>query len=216
MKNVVTFAALAAASLGIAAQSQAATITYNSSIADSGQVNSVDYYSFSTVANDNVTIETFSENFDSVLYLFRDTGNGLATSDLVAWNDDGGDYASNPYGFFNSLLNLELDIGDYITAVGDFQLTLNEAVSGINDSSALGSGSGDYTLVISGLTELDNTDNSGGSDNGSDTGNDSGSDNGSGTGGSGSNPEVGVSEPMTLSLFGLALAGFGALRRKKS
>ena len=203
MKNVVTLAALAAASLGIAAQSQAATITYNSSIADSGQVNSVDYYSFSTVANDNVTIETFSENFDSVLYLFRDTGNGLATSDLVAWNDDGGDYASNPYGFFNSLLNLELDIGDYITAVGDFQLTLNEAISGINDSSALGSGSGDYTLVISGLTELD-------------TGNDSGSDNGSGTGGSGSNPGVGVSEPMTLSLFGLALAGFGALRRKKS
>ena len=185
MKKTLKIAALAAlASVGLAANSQAALLTYTGDVAESNQPGSVSYFNFSTTDSGIVRVETFTDNFDSYLWLFRDDGD-LTRDDAIAADDDSGTRSLSPLGFFNSRIDTLLGAGSYITAVGDFRLTRGEAVAGINNSRALGVGSGSYRLEVEGDYAVDQNTSS-------------------------------VSEPLTLSLFGLALAGFGALRRRKA
>jgi len=65
-----------------------------------------------------------SSSFDTYLYLFRDDGS-LDAGDYIAHNDDGG-------AGLNSRLYTNLAAGNYIAAIGDFYLSLSEAVAGIN------------------------------------------------------------------------------------
>lgn len=249
-KTIVTTAsALALGLTGFASNANAALITHNGTITEAG-TGSADYYSFSTTASGNTRIETFTPNFDSMLYLFVDDGNLTAddarlsrvlnnssTSTALAFDDDSGTENPSNLGYSNSRLDLDLPAGDYLTAVADFEFTLDEAVAGTNDSGTFGRGFGDYRLEIDGPT-LAATDNQGGGNNGNNVGNnpnnpnnpnnnngggDNGSDNGnnnSGNGGSngGGGSSANIPEPATLGIFGLALAGFASVRRvmKKS
>lgn len=178
-------AAIASVALfGFASQSQAALLTHTDSITGSNEVGSVSYFNFDTTAPGAVRLETFSDSFDTFLWLFRDDGD-LTRDDQIAFDDDGGTRSQSALSWFNSLINTNLKTGSYIAAVGDFELSLDEAVAGINDSNAFGVGIGPYRLKVEGeFVQASASSN--------------------------------VSEPLTLSLFGLALAGFGAFRRKMS
>ena len=102
MKQAVKVAALAAfATLGLSTQGQAVTLNHSGNVAGSNEVGSVDYFQFSTVGSSNVTIETFSNNFDSVLWLFNDDG-ALTADDYVAFDDDSGTRGGSSLGFYNS------------------------------------------------------------------------------------------------------------------
>lgn len=221
MKNVLQLAALAAITIGISTQAHSALLTHNGSITSSNQAGSVDYFSFSTNATGNVRIETFDAQFDTMLWLFPDKSN-LIASDTIAGDDDNGTPGISDRGFSHSKINMNLEAGDYIAAVGDFLLTIAEAISGVNDSSSDGVGSGNYRLEVDGPSVLDQvavvpptttpptvipptvipptitptppTVTPGGNNP----------------------PTSTVSEPMTLGLFGLAIAGFGAIRRRRT
>lgn len=198
MKNAVTLAALAALTVGLSTQAQSALLEHNGSITSANLVGSVDYYGFSTNASGNVRLETFDADFDTMLWLFPSQAN-LVASDTIAGNDDDGTEGNSSFGFSNSLINVNLEAGDYVAAVGDYFLSIAEAISGINDSSSLGAGSGNYRLEVDGLAVVDPS---------------TVPVIGPGNGPKGQ-PSSNVSEPMTLGLFGLAMAGFGAFRRKK-
>src|SRR3546814_14577818 len=78
------------------------------------------------------------------MFLFRNDGS-LNAADFLASDDDDGLPAGD---FFNSVINTGDEIGvlpagSYIIAVGDYELSLAEAVAGINDSDSGGSLTGD-------------------------------------------------------------------------
>lgn len=137
---------LVASALLLTSQFASANLmTFNNSITGSNAAGSVGYSFFSIDADSTVRIETFTDLFDPELFLFS-YNSGFDASDLIANNDDSGTVSA--FGFSNSLLNLSLTAGNYVAAVGDFNLTLSEAVSGINNSSSFGIGSGAYSLEV--------------------------------------------------------------------
>lgn len=121
-------------------------ITFDGSVAGSGELGSVDYQYFNIDMDDLITIETSTDNFDPFIYLFHDDG-FLDSNDFIESDDDSS--IPSAFGFFNSLIRRSLTAGDYLVAVADFNFTLDEAVSGINDSSFYGVGSGAYQLMVS-------------------------------------------------------------------
>ena len=187
MKSIARFVGLTIIATA-ASTSHAALLDYSGSIAGSNQAGSVDYYSFDVDASSSVRVETFTDSFDSYLWLFNDDGN-LDTLDALAFDDDSGAENSAGSGFSNSRVNVDLEPGSYITAVGDFVLTLDEAVAGVNDSSSLGDFAGPYRLEVDGLGVVDPLAmNGSGTPNGGDGGNSNGGDmNGDGINGDGMN-----------------------------
>jgi hypothetical protein len=133
-----------AAAVLLPVTAMASTITTTDTITSSG-TGSVSYTYFTLDEAGTTSLETFTDSFDSMLYLFSDDGS-LDTSDFIAYDDDDG--TSSIYGWYNSYISLYLSAGDYIAAVADYYLSTDEAISGINDSSSLGYGSGDYALTI--------------------------------------------------------------------
>ena len=139
------FFALAAAVLLLPVSAFGNSLVVTDSITDSG-VGSVSYTLFDQDASAWTRIETFTPNFDSVMYLFSNDGS-LDSSDYIPPNDDGG--TPSAYGYSNSLINMSLAAGSYIVAVSDFSLSLADAISGINTNIAsLGVGYGSYDLEI--------------------------------------------------------------------
>ncbi|MFT6925918.1 MAG: hypothetical protein ACJAZP_001510 [Psychromonas sp.] len=132
---------LLAAVLLLPASVMANSITDSQTITNGG-FGSVGYTYFSQDATGTTSLETFTGTFDSELFLFKDDG-ALSLGDLITHNDDGGTF--NGFSWYNSLISLTLDAGNYIAAVGAFNLNTREAVSGVNNGSR---GFGDYDLVI--------------------------------------------------------------------
>lgn len=119
----------------------ASAIVVNSSV----EANTVDYSYFSIDTDSQVRIETLNTTtFDPMMYLFHDNGS-LDSTDLIASNDNGGTG-------YDALIDTYLGAGDYVVAIGDAPLTLEEAVSGSNSGS---SGQGlptEYQLEITATT----------------------------------------------------------------
>ena len=133
--------------LGVTRMAQA-TIWTDSNYITSGGVGSVGYSYFTLDADSRTVIQTYTDNFDPYMYLFYDDGS-LDSSDCIAFDDDSG--VPSGYGWNNSLIDRTLTAGAYIVAVGDFYMSLSEAVSGINDPSSGGVGYGSYTLEVNAL-----------------------------------------------------------------
>ncbi len=105
--------------------------------------NGVGYTNFSIDADSSVRIETFNGQFDPYMYLFADDGD-LTSDDYIAHNDDGGTAA---LAWYNSRIVQSLLAGSYIVAVGDFYLSVSEAVAGYADNS-YAAGPSTYDLEI--------------------------------------------------------------------
>ncbi|MGD8847357.1 MAG: DVUA0089 family protein [Desulfobacteraceae bacterium] len=140
------FLLLAVMFLLVGGMANANMITLDGTVADSGLPGSVDYQYFTIDIADWVTLETFTDAFDPEMYLFVDDG-ALDGSDYLESDDDSG--TASAYGYYNSFIEIFLNPGSYIAAVADYELSLLEAVSGINDSTAIGIGTGSYQLQIS-------------------------------------------------------------------
>jgi len=125
---------------------QSATVT----VTGSGDAGSVQYVFFTLTEPTAVTITTDGPTIDPHMFLFVDDGS-LDAGDVLAEDDDDG----LPAGLFsNAVIETGDEIGvlpagNYIIAVGDFELTLAEAVAGFNDSSSFGSQTGDVTVTVS-------------------------------------------------------------------
>lgn len=137
---------------------------------------------------------------DTYLYLFRDDGS-LDSSDYIARNDDSdGTYADGSIWRTDSYLELNLTAGNYLLAIGAYDLGMDEAIQRENrdvfypircdiagpdcTGTASASGHGDYRVSFSSNVSL--------AENGK------------------------LPEPAGLGLLGLGLAGFALWRRRKT
>jgi hypothetical protein len=116
----------------------------------------VDYWYFSVNSPGTVSIDTLSSEiggvypdglvwydvngdgedafFDPFIWLFADDGS-LDAGDMIAQNDDSNDtYADGSISELDSYLSLDLTDGDYILAIGTYDLTIDDAVDGLNDT----------------------------------------------------------------------------------
>lgn len=135
---------------------------------------------------------------DTYLYLFRDDGN-LDSSDYIASNDDSdGTYADGSIWRTDSYLEQNLGAGNYLLAIGAYDLGMDEAIQRENrdlfypircdiaspqcSSTATSSDHGDYRVSFSSNVGLDGK----------------------------------LPEPTSLGLLGLSMAGFAFWRRKKA
>jgi hypothetical protein len=145
--------------------------------------------------------------FDTFIHLFNNDG-ALDVGDLVASNDDFNNFStgeSRTDGSITSLdsyLSLALNAGDYILAVGSYNLTLEDAVDGVNETtsnhlkgwddnanSVFDADHGDYQITWSGDVTMTSDPGTGGA----------------------------VPEPSSLAIFGLGALGLiaGRMGRRK-
>ncbi len=222
MYKIITkkIAAIAAvATMSVFSMNSYASIVTDGTLYRVGTGSSVDHWGFST-SGGTTTIDTLSMEwdfsgpivdvngdgeiafFDPYIHLFADDGS-LDAGDLIASNDDSGSTFGDGSIFgYDSFLSLNLTAGNYILAIGAFNLSVSEAITQINDPNsypvtcAEGVGStscsfeshdhGDYQITWS--------------DNVTITSN-------PGTG-------TGVPAPAPIALFGLALVMLGLRRRQ--
>ena len=74
---------------------------------------------------------------DTYIYLFNDDGS-LDAADYIASNDDDSSFSSHPDGSINhydSYISEWLSAGDYILAVGTYELEIGQAIAGHNPES---------------------------------------------------------------------------------
>ncbi len=111
-------------------------ITEEGSITGLWQEGSVHYTYFTVHETTTLSINANSLDFDTYLYLLRNDGD-LSVDDFITSDDDGGLE-------LNSYIHITLAPGEYVAAVGDYDLELNEVISGINNENR----SGDFTLTF--------------------------------------------------------------------
>lgn len=103
-------------------------------ITSSGE-GSVGYSYFTVSETTTVTIRTDGPTTDPVLYLLRNDGT-ISNDDYIAHNDDGGSSAGS---FSNAVITYTLAAGEYMVAVSDFSLSLDEVIAGLNTNNMTGS-----------------------------------------------------------------------------
>ncbi|MDF1721672.1 MAG: hypothetical protein P1U65_13430 [Minwuia sp.] len=109
-------------------------VTVTVEVANDGGVGSVQYIFFTLDVETAITITTDGPTIDPEMFLFNDDGS-LDAADFLASDDDDGLPAGS---FSNAIINTgdeigNLPAGDYVLAISDFNLSLEEAVAGIND-----------------------------------------------------------------------------------
>jgi hypothetical protein len=141
--------------IGIAAQSQALTYNFNGNLSE----NDVDYFSFDVVTAGLTTIDVNTPvlftlfPMDTVIYLFGPTTDvtPYITGALVASNDD-----QSP-GNTDSYLSLNLALGSYTLAIGDYAFSESEARNGYNYEGGLsGTETGNYEIIVTTLDPVQN------------------------------------------------------------
>ena len=108
-------------------------------IADSGEVGSVQYTYFTVYETTTLSINANSTGtpfIDTYLYLLRNDGD-LTTDDYIQANDD--------WAGLNSYIYAVLQPGEYVAAVGGYSMSLDEVISGINNTSY---STGEITLIF--------------------------------------------------------------------
>lgn len=157
------------------------------------EISTVDYIYFTVNSAGPVTIDMLSVEsdgdvdidhnndgeiayIDPYIYLFRDDGS-LDADDYIDENDDGPTGDDGSTYSYDSYLSLPLEPGDYILAVGCYDLSLADAIGGTNYSTDYiygpdwGSGSefdhGDYQVTFTGdvSVEIPDADGDGIGDN---------------------------------------------------
>ena len=149
---------------------------------------SLGYTEFNVSNDDTVSLFTAGNAIDPVLYLFRWDGH-LDIADFVAFNDDcSGCSASG--GWNNAGITQFLTAGSYVAVVGDFALSINDALLGTGNTgnTAFGVKTGNVQLNLS--SEVANLSLA---------------------------PRVAaaIPEPGTPLLIGIALLALAAIRRRK-
>jgi hypothetical protein len=118
---------------------------------------SVDHWSFTVNTAGTITIDTLSWEgdsdfeevpvttdvngdgeiafIDSYIYLFHDDGS-LDSNDYINDNDDSGEtFDDGSISDLDAYLSIDLDAGNYILAIGAYDLLLNDAINGFNPDS---------------------------------------------------------------------------------
>ena len=148
---------------------------------------SLGYTLFEVSAPDTVSLFTTGNSIDPVLFLFRWDGH-LDAGDMIAFNDDcTGCGASG--GWNNAGITQLLAAGTYMAVVGDFALSLNDALLGLGNTgnTAFGVKTGNVGLSLSAQTAVLTQ----------------------------ARVAAQVAEPGTLLLLGIALLLWPALRRRR-
>ena len=175
---------LAAAMFALASPASALvfTGTIESQYDDQGNwiASTVDYWSFTVESAGIVTLDVLSAELnyqgqqldvnqdgeiafiDSKLFLFRNDGT-LGIDDYITENDDMDALGVDGDGSFETLdsfLELSLDTGSYIVAIGTYEFSVEEAIAGLNQTDDYGPNSlygsgwespishGDYQLSV--------------------------------------------------------------------
>lgn len=156
-------AAFAGLILSISGFANAGLITFDGSIDDGTEV---DHWSFSVTnsgtfifdvlaresGNDFFSNGVDNDQLDSYIYLFVNDANGA----LIGKNDDGERGSDGSVHGHDSFMTVNLAIGTYLFAIGDYSLSESEARNGLNADNA-GSLVGRYSVSISstdGLTKV--------------------------------------------------------------
>ena len=187
--------------------------TYGAPLVVEGTINAlssnsctVDYWNFTVDAPGTVTVDVLSMEIrpnghtydvngdgeiafiDPMIRLFSDDGH-LDSGDLVATNDDSSQtYGDGSIHYYDSYLSQYLGLGDYVLAISAYNLSVSEALSGVNYCASpyttcfQRNDHGDYQITFDGIA-----------------------------------PEgADVPEPATLLLFGVGAAGLAVLRRRQT
>lgn len=92
----------------------------------------IDYWYFSVDVHSEVTFDVYTpgnSGLDSYIYLFEDDGS-LNFNDYIAQNDD----EDLSGGILDSYLEVTLEEGDYVLAIGSWDLDGASVIDGENDS----------------------------------------------------------------------------------
>ncbi len=124
---------------------------YSKSITIDSEIKTVGSISFTVnSSNTNVTIGTYSTSngIDPVLILLKKNSNDEYI--VVDNGKDDDSWVKSP-SWYNAILNLELDVGDYMIRVADFPFNSTEAIEGVNKGKK---DNGKINLYISSLANL--------------------------------------------------------------
>jgi len=148
-------AAVAGLVLSVSGFANAGLITLDGSIDDGTEV---DHWSFFVTTSGSFTFDVLAreisndffangvgnDELDSYIYLFANDANGI----FIKKDDDGGAGNDGSIHSHDSFMTVNLNVGTYLLAIGDFSLSELEARNGLNADNA-GSAVGRYSVSIS-------------------------------------------------------------------
>lgn len=110
----------------------------------------IGYTYFTVTEAGTVTITTDGPTIDPNMYLLYNDGD-ISSDDIIAYNDDGWTPAG---AWYNSMISVYLEPGQYIIAVSDYQLSEDELVNNFNNLDDIAIMTGDVTLTLTSTTPL--------------------------------------------------------------
>jgi hypothetical protein len=138
----------------------------------------VNYFSFDVINSGDFNLSLTSNSFDTELFLFRAPA---SNTNFLEADDDGGTG-------LNSFIDRYLSVGHYVAAIGAYDLSLSEAINGLNTGTSFSwsDGNGPWDLRISSYN------------------------------GTSVATARAVSEPGTIGLLGAGLVALALVRRRKA
>ena len=146
--------------IGVAGNAGANTITITDAITTGSEVDhwfitlsdetdlSIDVLAHEIIRQDFFDNGRGNDNLDSVIYLFSDAGIQVGyNDDDHTWTREGRSDGSVSYLDSYTVIN-DLAAGDYMLAIGDYDLSSSDAWDGINESNAIDTRVGSYMLTL--------------------------------------------------------------------